>query len=134
MNAPGRNFIKVTGILWIIFGAIGLLTGLFIADLASAGGKVNIPGMEQLTGSIGLLAFLMIIGSIVEIIIGIFGIYHCNNREKANLILTIATCYIIYLILLIILYKAVFSFFSMTSLISFLFPILYIVGAKKNAE
>ena len=78
----GKNFLKVTGILMIIGGAISTIVGLIalIGTLAVS---------SLLTGS-GLLGW-MIIGSVLclisgvaELIAGIFGVSHCEKPEKAH--------------------------------------------------
>ena len=78
----GKNFLKVTGILMIIGGAISAIVGLIalIGTLAVS---------SLLTGS-GLLGW-MIIGSVLclisgvaELIAGIFGVSHCEKPEKAH--------------------------------------------------
>ena len=127
----GKNFLKVTGILMIIGGAISAIVGLIalIGTLALS---------SLLTGS-GLLGW-MIIGSVfcllsgvAELIAGIFGVSHCEKPEKAHTCL-LWGCIVVGLCVLGNIFNVIGgSSVSIVSLIlGLVIPALYIYGAVQN--
>ncbi len=127
----GKNFLKVTGILMIIGGAISAIVGLIalIGTLALS---------SLLTGS-GLLGW-MIIGSVfcllsgvAELIAGIFGVSHCEKPEKAHTCL-LWGCIVVGLCVLGNIFNVIGG--SSVSIVSLLLglviPALYIYGAVQN--
>ena len=127
----GKNFLKVTGILMIIGGAISAIVGLIalIGTLALS---------SLLTGS-GLLGW-MIIGSVfcllsgvAELIAGIFGVSHCEKPEKAHTCL-LWGCIVVGLCVLGNIFNVIggSSVSVVSLLLGLVIPALYIYGAVQN--
>ena len=127
----GKNFLKVTGILMIIGGAISAIVGLIalIGTLAVS---------SLLTGS-GLLGW-MIIGSVLclisgvaELIAGIFGVSHCEKPEKAHICI-LWGCIVVGLCVLGNIFNVIGggSVSVVSLLLGLVIPALYIYGAVQN--
>ena len=127
----GKNFLKVTGILMIIGGAISAIVGLIalIGTLAV---------YSLLTGS-GLLGW-MIIGSVLclisgvaELIAGIFGVSHCEKPEKAHTCI-LWGCIVVGLCVLGNIFNLIGggSVSVVSLLLGLVIPALYIYGAVQN--
>ena len=127
----GKNFLKVTGILMIIGGAISAIVGLIalIGTLAVS---------SLLTGS-GLLGW-MIIGSVLclisgvaELIAGIFGVSHCEKPEKAHTCI-LWGCIVVGLCVLGNIFNLIGggSVSVVSLLLGLVIPALYIYGAVQN--
>ena len=124
----GSTLLKVTGILMIIGGAFSIIFGL-IAVLGSA-------AFTALVGSLGTVlvisSIVMLVAGVFELIAGIAGVKNCKSPEKAHKCVTYG---IIVLILYVLTYVLNFvaggtiNYFSMV--ISFIIPVLYIIGASQ---
>ncbi len=80
----GSTFLKVMGILMIIFGAIALVMG--IIALAGVGVILAYAGVEG-TLFAGLFTFasvLVLLGAAMELIAGILGVKNWNRPERAG--------------------------------------------------
>lgn len=123
--APGRKFLKVTGILYLVFGGLGVLMGL----LAFAGAGVAdamAPGVGLESG-IRIAAVLMLVTSAYHLVLGILGVKFCDRAEKAGLLIGLAI-----LDVALVALGFVIASFTWLSLIGLVLPILYLVGALKN--
>lgn len=125
----GSKFLKVTGILMIIFGAIALVFS--IIALAGVGVLAAMGAPSGLLLGAGLLALL---GSVAEFVAGIIGVKNWNTPEKAQTcivwgFIVIAFC-IISNILTLVGYPENFNVISL--LTGLVIPVLYLVGAFKN--
>jgi hypothetical protein len=127
MNAPGRIFLLVTGILYIVFGAFGVLTALIGAAASQAVRGFGIPGIGMDLNTLALIAGVM--GG-YQIFIGIMGVvYH----KKINMASTLMIFGIIDLTISIITILVMYSgTTAILSLFSLAIPICYIIGAYKN--
>lgn len=130
MNAPGSSILKIASILFIIFGAIAALFSL-LALLGSTA-LTSIIGGYSTTAAVatgGILMFASIIAlaaSALEVFIGVIGLKKCNDPSQANFfIVTGAVLCGLTLITMIM-------SFSFLNLISFVLPVLYIVGGTMN--
>ena len=134
-HAPGRGFLKVTGILYIIMGALNAISALILMDTASAvagfGRAFGMPGVGITAGGIRMLAIISLLYAIWQAIVGIMGIKHCEDISQAGLLRNLVTVDIIggVILLLIMTYAITFSWLS---LIFFVVPVCYLIGALKN--
>lgn len=122
MNAPGKGILKVVSILFIIFGAIATvvsLIGLFGSAYLSA-------VSYGLAGILVVAMVIALIGSALELVIGIIGLKKCEDPSQANFF--IVTGIVLCALNLI----AMIMSFNVTSLIAFVLPILFIVGGSQN--
>ncbi len=127
----GAKFLKVTGILMIIFGAIAIIMDLFamagIGVLAAFGAP---------TGALWLSAIIGLVGAVLELVAGINGAINAEKPEKAKTcmlwgIIVAGMCVLSNLITLIA-YPESFNIISL--LLGLVIPGLFIYGAYKNQQ
>lgn len=122
MKAPGKGFLQVCGILFIIFSGISLVilaaSGSIMGELASYG-----------ISDSGITAKLIVsaIFTIIDLIAGIIFVVNCNKIDKAFLCIFFAILTIVLQIISIII-----GGFTWLALIGFVLPILCLIGAVKN--
>lgn len=127
----GSKFLKVTGILMIIFGALAL-----ILSIVAAIGLAALAASDLNTWQYTAAVILMLVGSIFEMIAGIVGVKNCNKPEKAG------TCMVwgIIVIALSVLSNVLTLVgnpdnFSIVNLLTGLvIPVLYLIGAVMNKK
>ena len=127
----GSKFLKVTGILMIIFGALAL-----ILSIVAAIGLATLAALDLNTWEYTAAVILMLVGSIFELIAGIVGVKNCNKPEKAG------TCMVwgIIVIALSVLSNVLTLVgnpdnFSIVNLLTGLvIPVLYLIGAVMNKK
>lgn len=127
----GSKFLKVTGILMIVFGALAL-----ILSIVAAIGLAALVALELNTWQYTVAVILMLVGSIFEMIAGIVGVKNCNKPEKAG------TCMVwgIIVIALSVLSNVLTLVgnpdnFSIVNLLTGLvIPVLYLIGAVMNKK
>ncbi len=127
----GSKFLKVTGILMIIFGSIALI----IAIMALLGLGV----LEAMGAPMGLLwasGIIALLGAVAEFIAGIIGVVNWNKPNKANTCIgwgiAVAAMCVISNIFTLIGYPENFNVFSL--LTGLVIPVLYLIGAFKNKK
>lgn len=127
----GSKFLKVTGILMIIFGAIALV----IAIIALLGFGV----LESIGAPMGLLwasGIIALLGAVAEFVAGIIGVKNWNKPEKANTCvgwgIAVAAMCVISNIFVLVGYPESFSVFSLFT--GLVIPVLYLIGAFKNKK
>lgn len=129
-NAPGKGFLKVSGILLIIFAVISILV-LVIGIIAAA-------SLGSLGGEVGALAGGIAVGALVisliscafSLVMGILGVKYANVPSKAQVCMVFA---IIAIALQIITLVTGGSDIVMT-IIGLVLPVLYLIGALKNKQ
>lgn len=127
----GSKFLKVTGILMIVFGALAL-----ILSIVAAIGLAALVTLDLNTWQYTAAVILMLVGSIFELIAGIVGVKNCNKPEKAG------TCMVwgIIVIALSVLSNVLTLVgnpdnFSIVNLLTGLvIPVLYLIGAVMNKK
>ena len=131
MEAKGSGFLKVTGILMIIGGALSII--LYIIAIIGIAALVYLSEGELSSGLLYTAGVLGLVSAVVQLIAGIIGVKNCKKPEKAKTcivwgILVIAIC-----VIGSILNVVGGSDFSVSSLlIGLVLPVLYIIGAVKN--
>ena len=130
-TAKGAAFLKVTGILMIIGGAIALILG-FVAVAAVAALAYLSDGVIS-SGLLYTASILALISAVAELVAGIVGVVNSKKPEKAGAcvvwgvivaVLSVAGC---------ILTAVGGSSFPVANLIlGLVLPALYVVGALKN--
>lgn len=133
---PKSTFLKVMGILLIIFGAIAILV-----DLVALSGVSTLS--YWLGGGLGLIVVMMIVAlveAVVELVSGIVGISSSKDPNKAGRCVVLGALMIILCIVVMIIQAAsglteLYSYLGMgsTTVISFIsgliMPVLYLVAA-----
>ncbi len=129
-NAPGKSFLKVTGILFIVFGAIAAVLGLIA--MLGAGLAAQVSGVAA--GLIVFSGLVTLVLSAANIFVGIFGVKNCENLEKAQ------SCFILGIILVglqivsSIINMVSGSFSILNMLIGLILPCLFLYGAMQNKK
>lgn len=146
MNAPAKGLLKVSSILLIIFGAIGLVSSA--ASFACVSAAANLAnslaatatdlGADATTAaaalssalSIGVIIALVlgIIGGAAELVFGIIGMKNYANPAKGNLFIVGG------IVLCVIFLASVVLYFSWFAAIDFVLPILFIIGGFMNKK
>lgn len=87
-NAPGKTYLKVTGIIYIVCAAILILFGGLLLAGGALVGSGTAGGISEQNFAIGLvsggLGIAMIIYALLGLIMGILGVKNCNKPEKAG--------------------------------------------------
>lgn len=139
-NANGAKFLKVTGILMIVFGSIAIVSSIIallgigalnaISDAVGATSYVA----KDLT-MLYIAGFISLISSVIELVAGIMGVINAEKPEKAK------TCMIWGIIVAVMcvvgcifttIGGSAFPFFSLVT--GLVVPVLYIIGAYKNQQ
>ncbi len=130
-NTNGTGFLKVTGILMIIFGSIMLvITLLGISALVYLDSQLmGIMSLETLY----VAAVLSLIGAVVQFVAGIVGVKNCRNPQKAGLCLGFGIATAVISTAGALLAPLAGSEINFVSIIfGLVLPILFILGAIKN--
>lgn len=138
-KTKGQGFLKVTGILMIIFGAIGLIFSILaLVGSAFVGSALNEVDESQLGTFLIIASVIAIIDSAIEFIAGILGVKNCKNTGAWK------TCLIwgIFVLVLAII-GLIFTFVggqdsAVTIIVSIIcsiaIPVLFIIGAVLNKK
>ena len=129
MEAKGSTFLKVTGILMIVFGAIALIVSIIailgIAALAAFNDGTYDMTMLYVGGVFALIS--------AEFVAGIIGVINAKLPHKANTCIVWGVVVAVMCIAGEIISMIGGSQFNVFSLICGLaIPVLYIIGAVKN--
>ena len=130
-KTKGAGFLKVTGILMIIFGALSIILGI-IAALGIAA-FVYISDGAVSSALLYTAVTLLIVSAVAELVAGIIGVVNCKKPEKAGTCIAWGIIVAVLCVAGTILKTVGGSSFSVFSLKSGLaLPVLYIIGAVFN--
>lgn len=139
-TAPGKKFIKITGILLVVFGAIGIISSISSATMSSTLGDFGVSMTSIVLG---------VISALFGIALGVLGILYCKNIEKAKLLQYCVFAYIAYYFINLIIGTIISSnmltaqglpVFAglalglVSGLIGLIIPICFLIGAQKNLK
>ena len=131
MEAKGSTFLKVTGILMIVFGAIALVVSI-IAILGIAALAAFNDGTYDMT-MLYVGGVFALISAVAEFVAGIIGVINAKLPHKANTWIVWGVVVAVMCIAGEIISMIGGSQFNVFSLICGLaIPVLYIIGAVKN--
>ena len=130
---PGRGMLKVTGILYIVFGGITMLLALFALL-----GTIAMPEyMEYVAGIsadfLAVMAMVLFIQSGFSLFVGIVAVRNCADAEKATFIRAIVIIHLVMLVLQIIVDISIGSI-PIEAIAGVTVPIVALVGAQKNVN
>ena len=130
MKAPGSGLLKVVGILYIIFAGLGIVFGLIgLAGIAALGAMLGIN-----TGLLTLSALIGLASAAYRLILGIIAVKHNNNLEKAGLLRTLGIIDVILAGASVVFGAVMLGLGGVAlELIGLVLPILFLIGASKNA-
>ena len=133
MGQKSNGFLKVTGILMIIFGSIALIVGI-IAVIGVAL-LVSILGADANQGLLTFAALLAIVSAIVQFVAGILGVANANKPEKASVCIVFGILTAALAVLGQVLNVVGGSSIGWLGLgIGVAVPILYLIGAFQNKK
>ncbi len=129
----GHKFLKVTGILMIIGGALSAILGI-VAVLGVAA-LAYIASAQTEAGMLYASTILLLISGVVELIAGIIGVINAEKPQKAKTCIVWGALVAVLSVAGTILGVAGGGDFSVFSLIlGLVLPVLYIIGAVKNMQ
>lgn len=99
-KTPGKIYLKVSGIIYIVLAAIIIISGLIVLAggglLAAAGGSAGLGDAGAVIGVAGgIIGVVAIIAGAIELVFGILGVKNCDKPEKAQ------TCFVLGIILVV---------------------------------
>ena len=135
-NAPGRGKLKVTGILYIICGALGLLLSLALLAgggllLAAGAGTVGI----ALGAVAGILGAITVLTAVFYLILGILGVRNCDKPEKCGVNFVLGILVLVLVVIgLVVNVATTGPSGALSSVVGLVLSILYVMGAKENKD
>ena len=137
METPKSNgFLKVTGILMIIGGAIGFIFGIIaVLGVAVVAAALQALGEPVSSGLLVFAAILALVSSVISFVAGIMGVKNAAKPEKAQKCIVIGIIVIVLSIIGNILTMVGGGSFSFISLFTgLIIPVLYLLGAFQNKK
>ncbi len=132
-KTKGTGFLKVTGILMIIGGAVSI-----ILSIIAALGIAALAYISDGTVSSALLyasVILMIVSAVAELVAGIIGVANCKKPDKAGSCIVWGIIVAVLSVAGTVLNSVGGGSFSVFSLIlGLVLPVLYIIGAAFNKK
>ena len=129
----GHKFLKVTGILMIIGGALSAILGV-VAVLGVAA-LAYIASAQTEAGMLYASTILLLISGVVELIAGIIGVINAEKPQKAKACIVWGALVAILSVAGTILGVVGGSDFSVSGLVlGLVLPVIYIIGAVKNMQ
>ena len=129
--APGRGMLKVTGILYIVFGSMSvvmaLLAMLGAAVIAEFGeGALGVDLYGATAGFVALISVIMLVQSGFSIFLGIVCIRFAPRIEKGAFLRNMIILHMVFLLMSLVLDP------SALTVVSFVVPIIALIGAIRN--
>ena len=139
-KAPGKNMLLVTGILFIIFNAIGFFATAIV--ILTTDYWLWEFGGQAMRDAWMIIYTVDILLSLSAIAIGIMGVALCNKIEKGGMLLICAIILMVFSIIYNVIYIAVIINFDAAMgfggvigiPIGLIVPIIFIVGASRNKK
>ncbi len=129
----GHKFLKVTGILMIIGGALSAILGI-VAVLGVAA-LAYIASAQTEAGMLYASTILLLISGVVELIAGIIGVINAEKPQKAKACIVWGALVAILSVAGTILGVVGGSDFRVSGLVlGLVLPVIYIIGAVKNMQ
>ena len=133
----GQKYLKVTGVLMVIFGILGIIVyGLLDLIL----GYAVILNRESEGVSVIVIGLLYLVWSVLYLVSGIYGIKNCASAEKAKtcyLLGTLSMIVIVFITMLQCLGQADIASIAKQTVMTFitaLVPSFYMYGAMLNSK
>lgn len=126
----------MTGILYIIFGALGLLLSLALLAgggllLAAGAGTVGI----ALGAVAGILGAITVLTAVFYLILGILGVRNCDKPEKCGVNFVLGILVLVLVVIgLVVNVATTGPSGALSSVVGLVLSILYVMGAKENKD
>ena len=132
-NAKGAGFLKVTGILMIIGGIIGIIVSI-IAFIGVA--ALEAMASDEVNFGIYYVACIMaLVGSALQLVAGIIGVINAKKPDKATTCIVWGAIVAVLSVLSNVIFMLSGAQFNATSLlVGLVVPVLFIVGGVKNRQ
>lgn len=139
----GAGFLKVVGILMIIFGGIGIISGIIYLLAVGAANVITNAFSEvledaEVTVNIGIAyvgAILTLLSAVFQLVAGIIGVINAKKPEKAGLCMAwgiVVACMAVLGTVFTVISGDGFPVFSFLVTVSM--PVLFIIGAALNKK
>lgn len=132
MNAPGKSILKVTSILFIIFGPIAIIVNVIALAgsvvLTAVTADVEVQGAAVQGAVLIIASSIGLVAGLCNLIFGIIGLKKCSDSAKASFFVVAG------IILCVLQLVSMIMLFSVPSLIGFVLPILFILGGFMNKK
>ena len=138
----GKGFLKVVGILMIIFAGIGIIAGIIsvvgISALTSVATSWGVTEDMATTVNVAVIiaAILTLIGAGFELATGIVGVKFCNDPTKTNACLVMVIILLVMEVLSLVLTFVGGNYDAGTIILSIItglaMPVLYLIGVCLN--
>ncbi|MGI6174762.1 MAG: hypothetical protein ACOYJC_01100 [Christensenellales bacterium] len=133
MERKSNGFLKVTGILMIIAGGLGIIFGIIAVLGVSL--LVAALGAEASLGLLTFAAILSLVSAAISLVAGILGVANAAKPEKATVCIVFGILTAVLSVLGNILTTAGGGDFSVLNLIlGLVLPVLYLIGAFQNKQ
>lgn len=122
---PGSKLLKVVGIIYLVFSIISAIWGTALS------------GAFKLIGFGGIFTVQVILIMVVivfAVFAGISAIQYHNVIEKVDLLFKVGITLLVLVTVNLIIGVIIVGLIDATSFISFILPILYIIGASLNKK
>lgn len=126
----------MTGILYIIFGTLGLLLSLALLAgggllLAAGAGTVGI----ALGAVAGILGAITVLTAVFYLILGILGVRNCDKPEKCGVNFVLGILVLVLVVIgLVVNVATTDPSGTLSSVVGLVLSILYVMGAKENKD
>lgn len=132
-TTKGAGFLKVTGILMIIGGALGII--LSIVAILGIAALTYLSSGESSMGLLYASGALLLISAAAQLAAGIIGVKNCRNPEKSGTCIGWGSAVAVLCVAGTVLNSVAGGEFSIMSLLSGLvLPVLYVIGAVRNRQ
>ena len=131
-GAPGKSFLKISGILMIILSIFAIVVMLLtLLGVGLLGGAIGVNYGTTGVALVGIAIFAFIIGIISSaflLICGWFGVKFCDDPSKAN------TLFVFGIILVVFQVISMVSSFNLNNLLGLALVGAYLYGAYLNKQ
>ncbi len=135
MNAPGRGKLKVTGIIYIVFGALALLGALMSFGGSALLAGTGVSGTAAVGAVVGVLGLLTAVNAALYLVLGILGVKNCDAPEKCGVNFVLGVIVLVLVVIgMISTMITVGIAASLTSVVGLVLAIIYLLGAKQNQD
>lgn len=132
-TTKGAGFLKVTGILMIIGGALGII--LSIVAILGIAALTYLSSGESSMGLLYASGALLLVSAVAQLTAGIIGVKNCRNPEKSGTCIGWGIAVAVLCVAGTVLNSVAGGEFSVMSLLSGLvLPVLYVIGAVRNRQ
>ena len=127
-SVPGKIFLKVAGILLVIFGFISAM--IVVSEIY---GYWPLFDEDQATGFTFDSVYNWM-SSFFSIMAGVYAVKFCNDLDKANLLSTLGSILVGFQVGHGISQATSGEFVLLIYAIGLIFPVMYVIGAQKNLK